>query len=88
MKNEYKTWRNASWFLWSFKNQDTTIIWNDNTKTYEFVKGTMSNKVKPKISKPIQPTIQPTMKYYYWSIILSGLTGVLLAILLYILMFQ
>lgn len=84
MKNEYKVWRDKSWFLWSFKKNNTTLIWNDNNKTYEFVKGIVGEKSKPVLHKPIRTT----MKYYYWSVVLAGLVGILLAIICYMVYFQ
>jgi len=81
MRSECKVWRNQYWFLKSFPTQNKTIVWNDNTKTYDFYEGVIGEKKKPVVHKPIKTT----KKYYYSTCVLLGVVGVLTSIIVFLL---
>ena len=40
MKNKcWQVFRDHTWTVLAFPKQDRTMLWNDNTKTYQFYKG-------------------------------------------------
>ena len=80
MKSECKVWRKHSWCLKSFPKHNKTIVWNDNTKTYDFYEGIIGEKKLPTINKPIKTT----KKYYYYTCALLGMIGILSSIIVFL----
>lgn len=79
MTNKYKVWRRGSYYLQSFPKRNCTLLYNSDTKKYDFVKGVATSPKPDNVKRPVTTT----MKWYYYTCILSGLIGILSAVLIY-----
>ena len=79
MRNEYKVWRShGSYFFKCFPKQNVTVMWDSNTKNYQFLNGIIDVEKKKSTQLPVQPKKQNIFDIKY--IALGASVGILLGI--------